>query len=127
MTGSLEHMISISLVSVVAYVVAYLCKSEPIYSSLLEGILEKQGTKLADPSDETMLITYNVTFDSEVDNKKLNEIEWPHNCLVVAIESCLLYTSYFRSGSNPTAGKLIMKQLKLIIKYWKIRKKERLR
>lgn len=86
MTGSLEHMISISLVSVVAYVVAYLCKSEPIYSSLLEGILEKQGTKLADPSDETMLITYNVTFDSEVDNKKLNEIEWPHNCLVVAIE-----------------------------------------
>ncbi|WP_290770804.1 ClC family H(+)/Cl(-) exchange transporter [Anaerofustis sp.] len=86
MTGSLEHMLSISLVSVISYVVAYFCGSEPIYESLLERILDNRKIDRRKPAGETMLITYNVTFESEVDGKKMGEIIWPKNCLVVSIE-----------------------------------------
>ena len=86
MTGSLEYMISITLVSIVAYVVAYLCGSKPIYESLLENILETKGIKTSKSSDETMLVTYNVTFGSRADGKRIDELEWPLNSLVVAIE-----------------------------------------
>ena len=86
MTGSLSHMISISLVCIISYVVAYICKSEPIYESLLDNILKKQKIELKEPSNETMLITYNIAFESEVDGKRLDEIQWPNNCLLVAIE-----------------------------------------
>lgn len=86
MTGSLSHMISISLVCIISYVVAYIFKSEPIYESLLDNILSKQKININQPDNETMLITYNIAFESEVDNKRLDEIQWPNNCLVVAIE-----------------------------------------
>ena len=43
MTGSLSQMLSLSIVSIVAYIVATLLKSKPIYESLLERLLERQG------------------------------------------------------------------------------------
>ena len=42
MTGSLSQMLSLSVVSIVAYVVAILMKSKPIYESLLERLLQKR-------------------------------------------------------------------------------------
>ena len=45
MTGSLSQMLSLSIVSIVAYIVATLLKSKPIYESLLERLLERQGQK----------------------------------------------------------------------------------
>ena len=33
-----------------------------------------------------MLLTYNVTFDSEVDGKRIDEVTWPINCLVTNIK-----------------------------------------
>ena len=41
MTGSLSQMLSLSIVSIVAYIVATLLKSKPIYESLLERLLER--------------------------------------------------------------------------------------
>lgn len=43
MTGSVSQMLSLSLISIVAYIVATLLKSKPIYESLLERLLEKNG------------------------------------------------------------------------------------
>lgn len=43
MTGSLSQMLSLTVVSLVAYVTASLLRSEPIYESLLERLLKKQG------------------------------------------------------------------------------------
>lgn len=43
MTGSLSQMLSLSVVSIVAYVVASLMKSEPIYESLLGRLLKNRG------------------------------------------------------------------------------------
>ncbi|MBT2146457.1 chloride channel protein [Clostridioides difficile] len=41
MTGSVSQMLSLSVISIVAYIVATLMKSKPIYESLLERLLEK--------------------------------------------------------------------------------------
>lgn len=43
MTGSLSQMLSLTVVSLAAYVTASLLRSEPIYDSLLERLLKKQG------------------------------------------------------------------------------------
>lgn len=42
MTGSFSHMLSLTVVSVTAYVVAELLHSTPVYDKLLEGLLEKE-------------------------------------------------------------------------------------
>ena len=40
MSGSISQMLSLSIVSVTAYIVATLMRSEPIYDSLLKRILK---------------------------------------------------------------------------------------
>lgn len=42
MTGTFEHFLSLAVVSLTAYVIAHLLKSEPIYESLLGRILAKR-------------------------------------------------------------------------------------
>ena len=42
MTGSVSQMLSLSIISIVAYIVATLLKSDPIYESLLERLLAGQ-------------------------------------------------------------------------------------
>lgn len=45
MSGSVSQMLSLSIVSVTAYIVATLMKSEPIYDSLLKRILKRNRTQ----------------------------------------------------------------------------------
>ena len=47
MTGSVSQMLSLSLVSIVAFLVATAVKSQPIYESLLENLLRKRGEPVA--------------------------------------------------------------------------------
>lgn len=49
MTGTVDQMLSLSLVSIVAYIVATLLRSAPIYESLLERLLEKRGIQTPKP------------------------------------------------------------------------------
>ena len=41
MTGSFSHLLSLTIVSIIAYIVADLLKSTPIYDSLLDNLLAK--------------------------------------------------------------------------------------
>ena len=45
MTGSVNQMLSLALVSIMAYIVATLMRSEPIYESLLRNLLKKERRK----------------------------------------------------------------------------------
>ena len=47
MTGSLSHLLPLTVVSIVAYVTADLLKSNPIYESLLENQIKEHGFSLA--------------------------------------------------------------------------------
>jgi len=43
MTGSFNHLLPLTIVSIVAYIVADILASKPIYESLLEKFLHNQG------------------------------------------------------------------------------------
>lgn len=89
MTGSLNQMLSLSIVSIVAYITATLLKSKPIYESLLERLLKKHGAAgdaEGAAHGQKILDSFVVQFTSELDGAAISEVEWPANCLLVAIQ-----------------------------------------
>lgn len=87
MTGNLNHMLSLSIVSIVAYIVASLMKSRPIYESLLDRLLAKQGKNPSQTSlREKILASFVVGHGSRSDGSTVSEVEWPENCLLVSIQ-----------------------------------------
>lgn len=86
MTGSLSQMLSLAIVSIVAYVVASLLKAKPIYESLLERLLERQGQKIPEQHGQKILANYVVHQGSRVEGMLISDAEWPQNCLLVAIQ-----------------------------------------
>ena len=79
MTGSLSQMLSLSIVSIVAYIVATLLKSKPIYESLLERLLERQGQKVSKDHGQKVLTNFVVRQGSRLEDTMISEIEWPNN------------------------------------------------
>lgn len=95
MTGSLGQMLSLSIISIIAYIVATLLRSKPIYESLLERLLKKQADGNANGEKEQdvgkghgqkVLTNYVVHYNSHLDDMLISEVEWPNNCLLVAIQ-----------------------------------------
>ncbi|SHI52587.1 ClC family H(+)/Cl(-) exchange transporter [Lutispora thermophila] len=87
MTGSLSNLLSLSLVSMVAYVTADFLRSEPIYESLLERILRNnKKAEMKSDSNEKIIIEVPVSMDSQMDNKMIRDIQLPENCLIVGIK-----------------------------------------
>ena len=86
LTGSLEQMLSISVVTIVSYITAMLMKSEPIYESLLKRILTGMNIKTEKDGGEKILNYYAVAEDAVVSGKMVKEIVWPENCLLVSVK-----------------------------------------
>ena len=84
MTGSLEHLLSLSIVVLIAQLTSDLLKSHPIYESLLERLLAKGTNKYEGSGKKTLLETV-VHMNSEIEGKCIKDVLWPQNCLVVAI------------------------------------------
>ena len=85
MTGSLSHLLSITIVTIVAYVVADLMKSKPIYESLLENLLKKRNLPIPKGVGEKVLLDFMIHVDSYLDNHLIKDIDWPNHCLIVAL------------------------------------------
>ena len=95
MSGSVSQMLSLAIVSVVAYITATLLKSEPIYESLLNRLLDgqkkenesggsrKQGTGAG---RQKVLSEFVIMSGSVLEDRTVMEIHWPNNCLLVALE-----------------------------------------
>ncbi len=87
MTGSVSQMLSLSVVSIVAYVVASLLGSEPIYESLLERLLKNNGEETTEGiKGQKILISHVIMHGSPLAHRKVQEIDWPQNCLLVSIK-----------------------------------------
>lgn len=88
LTGSLSQMLSLSVVTVIAYITAMLCGSEPIYESLLAGMLKgrKGRTAEAEETGEKVLDSYSVAEGSQVSGRMVKEIPWPKSCLLVSVQ-----------------------------------------
>lgn len=86
MTGSLSQMLSLSIVSIAAYVTATLLKSAPIYESLLDNLLSQRGQKENSLGEERLLMEFVIRHGSPIENRQICEIAWPKDCLIVSIQ-----------------------------------------
>lgn len=85
MTGSLNHLLSITTVTIVAYIVADLAKSKPVYESLLENLLKKRNFPIPKGVGEKVLLDFMINPDSYLDNRLIKEVTWPTHCLIVSL------------------------------------------
>lgn len=86
MTGSVNQMLSLALVSIIAYIVATLLHSEPIYESLLKNLLRKRGEKVPSGSGQKVLSEFVVMHGSPLAGSLIRDIEWPEHSLLVAVK-----------------------------------------
>ncbi len=96
MSGSVSQMLSLALVSVAAYITATLMGSEPIYESLLGKILAgkngdgkgsgKESTRASSAAgSQKVLSEFVIMGGSVLEGRTVMEINWPKNCLLVAL------------------------------------------
>lgn len=86
MTGSFHHLLTATLVSLVAYLLPDLCRVKPIYDQLLSRLLENE--KPADKrqvSGEKILVDGVIHHGAVAAGKVVSEILWPEGCLVVSL------------------------------------------
>lgn len=89
MSGSVNQMLSLAVVSVVSYITATMLGSEPIYESLLGRILEGNNEKKVQsemPGGQKVLDEFMIMGGSVLEGRTVMEITWPSNCLLVALE-----------------------------------------
>lgn len=86
MTGSFEHVLSLAVVAIVAYLVAEILRCKPIYESLLERMLENNELVSGDYDDEKVIYHSIVSYNSFMVDKTLKEIKLPWNALIVSIK-----------------------------------------
>lgn len=85
MSGTLQQLLPLVAVSFVSYIVADACRSKPIYESLLERLLIKNGVNLDSFHGEKHLEEFAIELNSFACEKKVSEISWPKHCLLVSI------------------------------------------
>ncbi|MBP2629763.1 MAG: Cl-channel voltage-gated family protein [Firmicutes bacterium] len=87
MTGSFQHMFSLIIVSMAAYLVTDIAKIKPIYEELLERSLNKQGKLSVNiTTKKKIIIDVTIGIGSKLDGKQIKNITWPPNCLLVSIK-----------------------------------------
>ncbi len=87
MTGSFEHLPALITVSMTAYIVADLLKSQAIYDRLLESVLARQRSEAShNTSSQNTLLEVAVSVGSFLETKMIKDITWPPNCLLVNIK-----------------------------------------
>jgi len=111
MTGSLSHLLSLTIVSILAYVVADLLKSPPIYESLLEINLDGTNVKPREQDTDSyrkLIIETVVHYGSRIDGLKIKNLELPPGALVISIR---------RGGKDhtPNGESLIMAEDCLVV------------
>ncbi|MGY0393944.1 ClC family H(+)/Cl(-) exchange transporter [Fusobacterium sp. SYSU M8D902] len=84
MTGNLDHLLALVTVSVIAYYVTELLGLEPVYEILFER-MPKDTPKEEEVCKSKTIITVPVAAESELDGKKICEVAWERDILVVAI------------------------------------------
>ncbi|MCR4429825.1 MAG: ClC family H(+)/Cl(-) exchange transporter [Tepidanaerobacteraceae bacterium] len=86
MTGSFVHLLALTLISLTSYLTADLLNGQAIYDLLLDRILdEKKKRQIVSGSDRKVLMEIPVCVGSELDGKRIRDVEWDPHCLLVSI------------------------------------------
>ena len=86
MTGSFSHLLTLSMVSLAAYVVPDMIHCAPVYDQLLHRLLSRRNPdKMSSFTGEKVLVEGMVFHGSEAEGCKVSEIRWPRTCLLVSL------------------------------------------
>ena len=88
MTWSFNHLLSLTVVSLIAYVVADFVKSPPIYEALLENLVNSnsEGLEKETRKGKKVVVETVVQHGAQMEEKQIKEISWPNKCLVVGVK-----------------------------------------
>lgn len=86
MTGNFTQLLPLATASLIAYVVAELMHSKPIYDSLMERMLVSHNVKVAKGRrGRKSLLNSTVEAGSEADNRCIRDLGLPSTCLIVSV------------------------------------------
>lgn len=86
MTGSFSHLLGLMTISMTAYIVTELLKSRPVYDLLLIRMHKNKGdSDFVGDEIKKVLLEVAVAMNSEAENKRVSELTWPQQCLLVSI------------------------------------------
>ncbi|MGN0077126.1 MAG: ClC family H(+)/Cl(-) exchange transporter, partial [Parafannyhessea sp.] len=88
LTGSLDALLSVSIVSILSYVTANLLRVDPFYEHLLSRLLGNMGPSKPNRLErgEKTLETFVVGAGSPAEGKTIAEVPWPSSVRVVLID-----------------------------------------
>lgn len=86
MTGSFSHLLTLSMVSLTAYLVPDIMRCAPVYDQLLHRLLAKLNLgREVTLTGEKVLVEGMIFHGSTAEGLKVSEITWPRTCLVVSL------------------------------------------
>lgn len=85
MTASYQQLLSLAIAAMVAFVIAELCHSKPIYEELMQRMLHKKAPEPA-VLEQRNVIELVVCSSSTVSGKLIKDIPWPPNTLLVDVK-----------------------------------------
>lgn len=85
MTGGFNNFLPLSIVSIVAYLVADALGSKPIYDSLLERFLIGNTDLKVENTKSKFILEVPVCMGCTLDGKEIKNIKWPQFCLITEI------------------------------------------
>ncbi|MDR0846483.1 MAG: chloride channel protein [Lactobacillales bacterium] len=84
MVGHVDNFMMISVVVIIAYVVADFLGNEPIYEALLEKLLDKEP-RIQALSGVRTCFNYNIDIASALDGAMIRDVRWPDGVIIAAI------------------------------------------
>ena len=82
----MEHILALSIVVIISYVISEALNVEPIYESLLGRLLNRVGFKNRDVIATSIIEEHSVELGSPMEGKLVKDLDLPSCCLVVAIK-----------------------------------------
>ena len=86
LTGDMNTLLPLAVVSLVSYATANVIGTAPFYSILYERALENADETVSTSNAEKVLETFVIPVGSEIDGKKISEVDWGKHCLIVSID-----------------------------------------
>ncbi len=87
MTGSFNHLLSLSAVSITAYIIADIIGAHPVYESLLGRILKNQKDKIpAWNYKHKTILEFPICLGSQLDGREIKTVKWPSHSLLIAVK-----------------------------------------
>lgn len=85
MTASYQQLLSLAIAAMVAFVIAELARSKPIYEELMQRMLRKDVPAPA-TMEQRNVVELSVCSGSSVCGKMIKDIRWPKNTLLVDVK-----------------------------------------